>query len=94
MLPPGGVTRQYTNKATGAPPVGRFLDKDKGVVGLGADQGQGWVRPLTFGQVYVYHSPFISAISFGTNTLRLIREHVCISFVLNRKFADKFRQLC
>ena len=87
MPPPGGVTRQYSNKATAAPPVGRFVDKDKAVPGLGADQGQGWVRPLTLSQVYVYHSPFISAISFGSNTLRFIREQVCISFLLNRKFA-------
>ena len=87
MLPPGGTTRQYSNKATGAPPVGRFVDKDKAVVGLGADQGQGWVRPRTLSQVYVYHSPFISAKSFGTNTLWFIREQVCISFLLNRKCA-------
>ena len=76
-----------SNKVTAAPLVGRFVDKDKAVPGLGADQGQGWVRPLTLSQVYVYHSPFISAISFGSNTLRFIREQVCISFLLNRKFA-------
>ena len=35
-----------SNKVTAAPLVGRFVDKDKAVPGLGADQGQGWVRPL------------------------------------------------
>ena len=42
-----------SNKVTAAPLVGRFVDKDKAVPGLGADQGQGWVRPLTLSQVYV-----------------------------------------
>ena len=36
MPPPGGVTRQYSNKATAAPPVGRFVDKDKAAGGSDA----------------------------------------------------------
>lgn len=48
MLPPGGAMQQYLIKAARALPVGRFLNKDNKAVGLGADQGQSWIRPLTF----------------------------------------------